>query len=280
MIVLENNVKRNVFTLLQWSIALCFIGHGFWGIWYKPGWQPFLSFFNVPVDWMQSVMFFIGLLDIMIGLMLLFHATKYLLLWATCWTLFTALLRPLTDMGVSEFFERAGNFGPPLGFLLLTGFSLSKGFNRLKYSDLDFNHIKSFLLVLKFSLFSLLLGHAGIIIFKHNVIIANNFNGIGLNYHHAFISAMFEIALALVVLFKPINSVLYFVCFYKLTTELLFPVSGSLIDVFETIERSGDYFIPLIYISLNNYLQRSNHQKIIRFNYLDFSTKFSFQKSV
>ena len=61
----------------------------------------------------------VGLLDVAVGIVVLFHPCRALLAWMALWSVFTALLRPLAGLGWWEFLERGGNYGPPIAFLLL-----------------------------------------------------------------------------------------------------------------------------------------------------------------
>jgi hypothetical protein len=63
----------------------------------------------------------IGTMDITMGVLTLVYPIRAVLLWAFVWGTWTALLRPLTGLGVWEFFERSGNFGVPLAMLYLCG---------------------------------------------------------------------------------------------------------------------------------------------------------------
>jgi hypothetical protein len=51
--------------------------------------------------------------------------TKAVIAWMAVWAVWTALLRPLAGQSVSEFIERAGNFGVPLALLYLSGWGRS-----------------------------------------------------------------------------------------------------------------------------------------------------------
>jgi hypothetical protein len=61
----------------------------------------------------------IASMDILTGLLVLFYPVRALLIWATVWTLWTALLRPPTGEGPWEFLERAGNYGVPMALSCL-----------------------------------------------------------------------------------------------------------------------------------------------------------------
>ena len=54
----------------------------------------------------------------------------------------------------------------------------------------------------------------------------------------------FEIALGVLTIIKPNIGLIWFVLAWKVFTEALYPFAGKFFDIFETIERSGDYGGP------------------------------------
>ncbi len=247
-----SSLEDKVFFLLRFGVLGCFVGHGFWGIVTKEGWLPFFDVFFIDRSPAFFIMPLIGTMDILIGLICFVYPTRALLAWATFWTLFTAMLRPSAAMGMSEFFERAGNYGVPLTFLLLHGSPTSKTewFEKLKpLTSFGPAQLKTAELALRISLFSLLAGHGGLTVFKQSVVLIKHFNYLGLDpsITNFRLFGSFEILLGFLVLLKPrIPGLMLFILVYKLGTELIFPFAGKPIDIFETIERMGDFVIPVI----------------------------------
>src|ERR671933_371076 len=68
--------------------------------------------------WAYRLMSWIGVMDIILGLTMAVVPLRVVLLHLTVWGLWTAALRPLSGDVVWEFFERAGNYGVPLAFLV------------------------------------------------------------------------------------------------------------------------------------------------------------------
>jgi len=59
----------------------------------------------------------------------------------------------------------------------------------------------------------------------------------------------FEMALGLLVYLRPKTAgLMWFVLFYKLITEFIHPIAGQPRDIFETIERMGDYILPILLV--------------------------------
>jgi len=98
--------------LLRIGCAMCFVGHGAWGVITKSGWVPLYGVFGIPASLAWKTMPVIGAVDITFGALVLFFPFRALFGYMALWTLLTALLRPLAGLGVWEFLERAGNYGP------------------------------------------------------------------------------------------------------------------------------------------------------------------------
>src|SRR5262245_33658936 len=60
-------------------------------------------------------------MDVGLGMMTAVVPVRVVLLHLTIWGLWTGALRPLSGEAVWECFERAGNYGVPLAFLILVG---------------------------------------------------------------------------------------------------------------------------------------------------------------
>ena len=238
-------VFRLIVMILRISVSACFIGHGMWGLVSKPGWLPFFKIINVPEVIALQIMPYIGSIDIIVGVLILFVSNKWLVYWAIFWTAFTELLRPLAAMGFSEFIERAGNFGPPIALLICLNMIAKNEITneeKLKYGYIKIEKI------LRLSLFLLLIGHAGIamIHFQPNLIKNLSFLGYPTEATGMYFFGAFEIVLAILVLWKPrLTGLMIFVMIFKLMIESIYPLRGIAFDIFETIERVGDYLIPL-----------------------------------
>jgi hypothetical protein len=69
----------------------------------------------------------------------------------------------------------------------------------------------------------------------------------------------FEMLLGLwVLLFPRTAGLMWFVFGYKLFTESLHPLAGQSRDIFETIERMGDYIIPPLLFILYVYFPKKS----------------------
>jgi hypothetical protein len=250
----RESAAEKVHFLLRLGVLGCFVGHGLWGVVGKEAWLPFFEVFFVPDRIAVHLLPFIGAFDIAIGLCAFFMPMRSVLAWAAFWTMFTAFLRPSAGMGMSEFFERAGNYGVPLAFLVMVPppRTLHDWFEPLRASA-DPERLLLVRRILTLSIASLLMGHGGLAFFLKKALLLHHFAAIGipLTPGQLQLFGLFEIALGLLVLVRPRwVALMAFVLVYKLATESLHPVAGRWIDVLETLERMGDFVAPLAVIVL------------------------------
>src|SRR5882762_2459333 len=113
--------EQKILYTLRIAIAMCFIGHGAFGIITKPIWCNYFAVFGIGKDLAYRLMPVLGSFDILLGLIMLVYPMRIIPLWLVIWGVLTATLRPLSGEPFAELIERAGNFGAPLAFLLLSG---------------------------------------------------------------------------------------------------------------------------------------------------------------
>lgn len=234
--------------LLRTGVAMCFIGHGAYGIITKAGWLPYFAVAGLsePLAW--KLMPWVGAMDIAIGFLAFIWPCRALFAWAAAWAVWTALLRPLAGQGWPEFFERAGNYGVPIACLVAVG--LSGGwFIRLPETWPASTPITRHRLgwTLRLTTVGLLLGHAGCALLLRKAALAQHYAVFGPADPAAVMLAVgwFEVALAVLVLVRPVPALLVFVAVWKLGTESLFLTSGATAPFFEVVERGGSYIAPL-----------------------------------
>ena len=112
--------------LVQWvlrvAIAGEFFGHGVFAVQGKAQWIKWFANFGVSDAGLAAkLLFFIGLIDIAVALIVLIKPIRAALLWAALWGFWTALLRPIIGEPIWDFIERWANWGAPLALLLLLG---------------------------------------------------------------------------------------------------------------------------------------------------------------
>jgi hypothetical protein len=241
--------------LLRLACAWCFIGHGAWGVYRKPGWLPFYHVFGIPDAAAFATMPVIGAVDIALGLLVLVYPCRAALAWMAFWCLFTALLRPLADMGWWELLERGGNYAPPIALLLVSLPQSRLGwFGKIEAlaDPLPPAILAAARWTLRVGIAVLLIGHGGFAAFEARPMLIEHWASLGVVLEPSALRLIGwgEIAAGVAVLATDSPALLLAITLWKVATELLHPVAGSAMDVFEWIERGGDYFAPLALIAL------------------------------
>lgn len=245
--------------VLRITIACCFIGHGAWGVITKEGWLPFFRSQGIPDEIAWRLMPIIGAFDILMAVLLIFKPRRILIVWMLLWALWTAILRPIAGTpGTWEFWERAGNYLPPFMLLILGGafaMKMKDWFGGYTEPPLDDDKVGVLHFLGRITIGLLLIGHGGFGAFVEKQMLINHFASIGLPADVAFIHAVgwFEIGLGVAVMIWPALPLIWLVLIWKVFTEFLYVTDGGLLNIFEFIERAGDYGIPLAMILIINY---------------------------
>jgi hypothetical protein len=230
---------------LRVGAALCFIGHGAFGFITKAAWLPYFGVVGIPEAWAWQMMPIVGAVDVLAGMAVLFAPRGLPLAYMVVWATWTALLRPLAGESFFEALERAGNYGVPLAFAMLTAvhFSVRGLLSPLNAPSDDPSVRARVMKVLQWTTALLLLGHGGLGAITGTPLLTAHYAAIGLPESTTALVGWFEIALAGLVLLRPTASLLLFVAAWKVATEWLFVVSGA--PIWEFVERSGSYAAPL-----------------------------------
>jgi len=109
--------------VLRIAVAGEFLGHGAFALQGKEGWFKYFTPFGITnAETIVSILFIVGLMDILLAVFVLIKPVRIFLLWMAFWGLWTALLRwPIGPDPVWDFFERWANWGAPLALLLFLG---------------------------------------------------------------------------------------------------------------------------------------------------------------
>ena len=243
MVMRDVHMTRGAYWTLRVGAAVCFIGHGAFGIITKEAWVPYFGFVGIPADWAFRLMPVVGAVDIALGLAVLFTPRPIVLAYMVGWALWTALLRPLTGESAFETLERAGNYGVPLALLLLTGTPRKRRdwFRPSSYPDAD-RDLTLVMRVLLVTTALLLFGHGGLAA-QGKPLLASHLGLAGLPPAALPLVGFAEMSAALLLLASPSAPLLIGIAAWKLSTEALFPIAGA--PVWEFIERAGSYAAPL-----------------------------------
>jgi hypothetical protein len=228
---------HHIHITLRVASAMCFIGHGAFGIITKPIWCNYFAVFGIGHDLAYRLMPVVGTADILLGLSLLLYPMRTVLAWLVGWGALTALLRPLSGEPVGEFIERCGNFGAPLALLLLSGFHFWR--SKLDaYPQPDKTRFARVLICLRVVVFFLLLGHGWLNMIEKKGLLAQ-YTALGFSdpIRTAHAVGIFEIIAAVALLIRPVRPLLLVLFVWKMGTELFYPHH----ELFEWIERGGSY---------------------------------------
>ena len=239
--MLQLDLNQKVHYTLRIAVAMCFIGHGSFGIITKPIWCNYFAVFGIGHDLSYQLMPVAGCFDILLGIMMLVYPVRAILAWLVFWGIVTALLRPLSGEPFAEFIERAGNFGAPLALLFVSGSSKISGVGlpvSILICRLDAAILARVTTCLKIVVFLLLLGHGWLNVIEKGALL-NQYTSLGFSNpaQVAQIIGIAEIAAAFMVLIKPFRPVLFAFFIWKMGSELLYPHYA----LFEWIERGGSY---------------------------------------
>jgi|GEM_PF-31418 len=226
---------------LRIASALCFFGHGIFGIITKPIWCNYFGVFGIGHDLAYRLMPVVGATDILMGILLLIYPIRAVAGWLVCWGFVTASLRPLSGEPFGEMIERAGNFGAPLALLLLSSPSggLKGWWSRIDpHPRPDARSYARVILCLRIVVFLLLVGHGWLNWIEKNSLL-QQYASLGFDnpIRTAHLIGILEMGAALTVLIRPLRWVLGALFIWKMTTELFYPHW----EAFEWIERGGSY---------------------------------------
>lgn len=233
---------QKIHYILRIAAAMCFIGHGAFGILTKSIWCNYFALFGIDKMTAYRLMPLVGLIDITLGIILLFKPVRAIALWLVVWAILTALFRPLSGEPIAEFIERAGNFGAPLCLLLLAGGSQFN--SRWLFSTINANvtvgekslaHVRS---ILRVVVFVLLAGHGWINLLGKTSLLGQ-YHSLGFSNPAdiAIFTGIFEVLAGFAVLIQPARPLVFILLIWKMGSELFYPHY----EIFEWIERGGSY---------------------------------------
>jgi uncharacterized membrane protein YphA (DoxX/SURF4 family) len=226
-----------MYITLRIASAMCFIGHGIFGIITKPVWCNYFAVFGIGHDMAYRLMPVVGTIDIAMGLILLLYPLRIVPLWLVIWGFVTASLRPLSGEPFAEMIERAGNYGAPLALLFLSGGLKGCLWARLGGPSGERGRANA-LLCLRIAVFLLLIGHGWLNLIEKKALL-QQYSGLGFPepIRTALFVGLFEILAAAAVLVRPVRPLLLVLFVWKMGTELFYPHY----ELFEWIERGGSY---------------------------------------
>jgi len=234
-----------LYYIFRIASAMCFIGHGAFGIITKPIWCNYFGVFGIGKELAYQLMPIVGTVDILFGLILLFYPLRIAAAWLVVWGIFTASLRPLSGEPFAEFLERAGNFGAPFILLFLSDPTLkfNHWFKKLEPVVLNDEREHEFVIkCMQVFAFLLLAGHGWLNVIEKQGLI-KQYAQVGF-HNPSFVAhaiGIFEMTGALLLLIKPIRALVLVLFLWKVCSELFYPAH----EIFEWVERGGSYAMLL-----------------------------------
>ena len=222
--------------------AMCFIGHGAFGIITKPIWVNYFAVFGIGHNTAWQLMPLVGMVDILLGLSILFYPVRAVFMWLVIWGTITALLRPLSGEPFAEFIERTGNFGAPLAFLVFAGLKIPsvKSFFAPVRDNIrtDIMTMERLVFCLRVITFLLIAGHGWLNLIEKQTFL-DIYRSLGFANAGTIAQAigLFEIIAAFAILIRPVRSIVLIIFCWKVLSEVFYPHYG----LFEWIERGGSY---------------------------------------
>ena len=241
-----SSVQAVAYTL-RTGVALCFIGHGAFGVITKQAWVPYFAVVGIGRETAFHWMPLIGALDIFFGVLTFIQPRAALLVWMTAWALWTASLRPLAGEPFWEALERAGNYGVPFALLLMgeTRGGWRSWFGPLRLRALSPRLTRQLQLALIATTVLLLMGHGALAELTTPTLV-NHAALLSVPMDPVIVTKIFgsvDIGLAALLLWRPAFRVCLIILAWKLAAESLFLFAGS--PVWEVVERAGSYAAPL-----------------------------------
>ncbi|MEZ4156397.1 MAG: hypothetical protein R3B52_00255 [Candidatus Paceibacterota bacterium] len=113
--------------VIEWALRIGifgeFLGHGVFALQQKAGWLKYFNSVGISDATANTLMPYIGVMDILLAIIVLFVPFRLALAWMALWGLWTAMIRwPIGPDPIWDFFERWANWGAPLALLAFYGF--------------------------------------------------------------------------------------------------------------------------------------------------------------
>jgi hypothetical protein len=103
--MLNLNLQQKLHYTLRFAMAMCFIGHGSFGIITKSIWCNYFAVFGIGKVMAYQLMPWLGGFDIICGIIMLIYPLRVIPLWLVIWGAITAFLRPISGEPLAEFIE-------------------------------------------------------------------------------------------------------------------------------------------------------------------------------
>ena len=261
---LEAGADARLGVALHWlfriGVFMEFVGHGAAGWAMKPAWAKYFMVFGFDEPTTYGLMPIVGAIDVALGILGLVSPRRWALLYCAAWGLMTAMLRPMAGESFWEVLDRAGNYGGPLAFLILSGWprTARAWTEPIRWRPITRTALRNVAVVLRWITVLILIGHGGYGAFLHKPLLLDQYTRSGLTSLPAVGSSVMpglgwlEIALGIAIALRPLRALVLVACILKIGTELLYPVTGY--PLYEFVERGFTYVAPFALFLLTPYL--------------------------
>ena len=82
---MQTGIEKKIYYTLRIASAMCFIGHGAFGIITKAIWCNYFGVFGIGHDTAYTLMPYVGTMDICMGLLILFYPLRIVFGWLVIW---------------------------------------------------------------------------------------------------------------------------------------------------------------------------------------------------
>jgi len=227
-----------------------FVGHGSAGLSLKEGWVKYFAVYGFDRQTTLVLMPIVGAIDVSLGILSFVSPRRWALAWCAFWGLMTACLRPLAGESIWEVLDRAGNYGGPLAFLILSGFptTVRGWFEPIRAGAVPRATLKRVAAVLRWITALVLIGHGAYNAIVQKPMLLDQYTKMGLTslplIGSGFMASLgwLEILLGVAIAIRPLRSLALAACVFKISTELLYPVTGY--PMYEFVERGFTYVAP------------------------------------
>ena len=118
--------RQKIDWILRIAVFGTFLGHGVLALQLKPSFLILLEGMSgISGQLAENLLVTIGVIDIITAILAIVYPFRLLLIWATAWSLLTAIARPVSGDPIWDFIERWANIGAPLALLYVRHLPMS-----------------------------------------------------------------------------------------------------------------------------------------------------------
>jgi hypothetical protein len=227
-----------------------FVGHGAAGLSLKESWVRYFAVFGFDPATIHVLMPIVGTIDIALGILGFVSPRRWALVWCAFWGFMTASLRPISGESFWEVLDRAGNYGGPLAFLVLSGWprTAAEWTAPIRWSPVARGTLKRLAVLSQWITALTLIGHGAYGALLRTEVLLDHYTRAGLT-SLPLVGPRFtptlgwiEMALGLAIAIRPFRGLALSACVFKVVTELLYPMTGY--PLYEFVERGFTYVAP------------------------------------